>query len=206
MQQQTSISLYQYWDEVRRGRIAPNRFEIEPSDISSLLADTFIIDCSGASSYRFRLAGTQICEHLGRELRGTDLLDLWGNDDRDALESLLYGVVQDASVGVARFDAIADTSRRAQFELTAMPLQHSSPSVNRILGSITAIDPPYWLGSVAINSYQLSQVDIIFPDGKPNFLKGLEAPAIFENEGSYRIAGDNIRRFRVFEGGRSSAE
>ena len=114
MQQQTSISLYQYWDDVRHGRIAPSRSDIEPSDISALLADIFIIDCSGAPSHRFRLAGTQICEHLGRELRSTDFLDLFGNDDRDALESLLCGVVQDASIGVTKFDAIDDTSRRAQ--------------------------------------------------------------------------------------------
>ena len=205
MQQRTSKTLYQYWDTIRGGRIAPHRFEIEPSDISALLAETFILDCSGSSNYRFRLAGTQICEQLGRELRGTDLLELWNANDREALAGLLHGVVEDGSVGVARFHAVGESARKAQFELTMMPLIHSSQSINRILGAITAIDPPYWLGSVGIQSFELDEVDIVFPGGKPHFLEGLAPAPIFANDGDYTIAGDNVRRFRVFEGGRRDA-
>ena len=205
MLQRTNEQLFSYWDAIRGDRIAPNRFEIEPSDIAGLLAEAFIIDCSGASTYRFRLAGTQICEQIGRELRGEELLDLWQGEDREAMAGLLHGVVQDGSVGIARFAAIADQERSAQFELTLMPLIHSSQTINRILGAISAIEPPYWLGSVAIESFQLDQIDIVFPGGKPHFLSDLPASSVFTHEGNYTIAGDNVRRFKVFEGGRSDA-
>ena len=75
MQQPTSRQLYAYWDRVRNGRVAPRRFEIEPAKIATILPETFIVEDAGMLGYRFRLAGTKICEHFGRELRGADLLD-----------------------------------------------------------------------------------------------------------------------------------
>ncbi len=62
MQQPTSRQLYAYWDRVRNGRIAPKRFEIEPAKIAPLLPETFITEATGLRTYRFRLAGTKICE------------------------------------------------------------------------------------------------------------------------------------------------
>ena len=62
MQQATSRQLYAYWDRVRNGRIAPRRFEIEPAKIAKLLPETFIVESVGSLGYRFRLAGTKICE------------------------------------------------------------------------------------------------------------------------------------------------
>jgi hypothetical protein len=99
MQQPTSRQLYAYWDRVRNGRVAPRRFEIEPAKIAALLPETFIAECAGMLGYRFRLAGTKICEQFGRELRGADLLSLWDTDDRDAVASLLRNVLTDAAVG-----------------------------------------------------------------------------------------------------------
>ena len=99
MQQPTSRQLYAYWDRVRNGRIAPRRFEIEPAKIASILPETFIAEGAGLLGYRFRLAGTKICEQFGRELRGADLLGLWEEPDRDAFASLLRNVFTDAAVG-----------------------------------------------------------------------------------------------------------
>ncbi len=208
MQLQTSRSLYAYWNGVRGCRLAPQRFEIEPSRISDLLPETFILDCDNVSSYRFRLAGTRICDHLGRELRGINLLDLWSADDREALDSLLNGVMTDGAVGVVSFEAVADAERSARFEMTLMPLIHSSRSVNRLLGSMTAVEPPYWLGSVPIHHQLINQVDLVFPGGMPHFLQDgdvVEAP-MFAHGSGHTIAGDARRRFRVIEGGRSSTD
>ena len=44
MKQNGSINLFQYWNRLRNGRPAPKRTEIEPADIKSLLADTFILE------------------------------------------------------------------------------------------------------------------------------------------------------------------
>jgi hypothetical protein len=107
MQQPTSRQLYAYWDRVRNGREAPRRVKVEPAKIAALLPETFIAECTGMLGYRFRLAGTKICEQFGRELRGADLLSLWDTDDRDAVASLLRNVF---SVGHFVFRAYSRTT------------------------------------------------------------------------------------------------
>ena len=73
MKQTTIQTLYAYWDGVRAGRIAPRRLEIEPARIAAILSETFMLEC-GDGDYRYRLAGSRLCELFGYELRGTSFL------------------------------------------------------------------------------------------------------------------------------------
>ena len=191
MQQPTSRQLYAYWDHVRNGRVAPRRFEIEPSMIAAVLPETFIVEGTGALGYRFRLAGTRICEQFGRELRGADLLSLWEDADRDAVASLLRNVVADGVVGCGRFRAYSCTNRQASFEFVLLPLIHTGDTINRVLGAITAIDPPFWLGAEPLLRQEILELNLHWPDGHP----ALQAPAS-------EVVSIGSRRFRVLEGGR----
>jgi len=80
-------TLYSYWNEVRRGRIAPQRLEIEPSRIAAILSETFMLEVLKPDTYPYRLAGTRLCEMFGSELRGKNFLDGWSEEDRRGLES-----------------------------------------------------------------------------------------------------------------------
>ena len=191
MQQPTSRQLYAYWDRVRNGRVAPRRFEVEPAKIAALLPETFIAECAGMLGYRFRLAGTKICEQFGRELRGADLLSLWDTDDRDAVASLLRNVFTDAAVGHFAFRAYSRTNRQASFELVLLPLIHTGEAINRVLGAITAIEPPFWLGAEPLSRQEIVEMHLHWPDGAP-------PPAARSGAEAVRLAR---RRFRVFEGG-----
>jgi hypothetical protein len=191
MQQPTSRQLYAYWDRVRNGRVAPRRFEIEPAKIAKLLPETFIAESVGVLGYRFRLAGTKICEQFGRELRGADLLAFWGGSDRDAVASLLGNVFSDGAVGHGRFRAHATDHRRADFELILLPLIHNGESINRILGAITAIDPPFWLGAEPLARHEVVDLNLHWPDGVPAFMTRRGAEVISLPR----------RRFRILTGG-----
>jgi hypothetical protein len=203
MQHRSSRSLVQYWDEIRAGRQAPQRCEIDPARIAALLPVTFILDCSTYSGYRFRLAGTRICEQLGRELRHVDLLDLFEAQDRKALEILLRSVVAGGGIGVIELEATSAEGRNARFEMVVMPVIHASRSVNRLLGCLTAIEAPYWLGSVATVRHRIANLRVVPIDGMPQPPQEHPQATPFANETPSTIAGDGRRRFRVFEGGRS---
>jgi len=190
MQQPTSRQLYAYWDRVRNGRLAPRRFEIEPAKIAALLPETFIAESAGLLGHRFRLAGTKICEQFGRELRGADLSSLWDEHDREAVASLLHSVFTDAVVGHGVFRAYTLTNRQVSFEMVLMPLIHSGEAVNRILGAITAIDPPFWLGAEPLVRQEIVELHLHWPDGAPSVPRG-GAEVV-------RLARS---RFRVYEGG-----
>ncbi len=200
MRQRTSLLLYNYWNDVRNGRLAPQRFEIEPAKIAPLLPETFILESSGQPTYRFRLAGTRICEQFGRELRGQCLLQPWGTKDREALETLLCAVVTDGGVGVLEFEATSGDGRDARFEMLVLPLIHTGRSINRLLGSVTAIQPPRWLGSLELVHQQIRSIELVWPDGQPHFLTDRE-PSLVAIEAQPRPGVEARRRFRVFDGG-----
>jgi hypothetical protein len=167
MLQSTSQQLYAYWDRVRNGRAAPRRFDIEPDKIAALLPETFIAERTGPRGYRFRLAGTRICEQFGRELRGTDLLDLWADTDRGAISSLLRAVLADATVGYGRSRAYGRTDRHACFEFLFLPLIHIGETPNRLLGTFTAVEPPFWLGTEPLLRQELTELNLHSPGEAP---------------------------------------
>lgn len=193
MQQPTARKLYAYWNAIRNGRMAPRRFEIEPAKISELLRETFIAECSGLFAFRFRLAGTHVCHQFGRELRGVDFMSLWSPEDRNTLSSTLQNIVENGAVGHGSFIAVTDSNREAVFEFMLLPLIHTGSTINRILGSITAIDPPFWLGAEPLVALELRDVGLHWPDGVPGFLANDNAEA----------AQHARQRFRVVEGGLS---
>ena len=190
MQQPTSRQLYAYWDRVRNGRVAPRRFEIEPAKIAAILPETFIVEDAGMLGYRFRLAGTKICEHFGRELRGADLLGLWEAKDRDALATLLRNVFTDAAAGHGLFRAYTSNGRAAGFELVLLPLIHTGEAINRVLGAITAIEPPFWLGAEPLLRQEIVELHLHWPDEVPAFM----------TQGGAEVISLARRRSRILSG------
>ena len=145
MRQRTSQILYAYWNEVRRGRLAPRRFDIEPARVAAVLAETLILERVDADTYPFRLAGTRICEQFGAEFRGSNFLDLWSKDDRASLAQKLALLGEQGGVAVLDFEGRAGEGRVAKFEAILLPLFHAQPTVDRFLGSISCCRAPLWL-------------------------------------------------------------
>src|SRR5690606_24764284 len=81
MKNDTSRVLFHYWNAIRGTRRAPRRFEIEPARISRILPEAFILEQRDVDTYRFRIAGTRLCELFGMELRGHNFLELWEDGD-----------------------------------------------------------------------------------------------------------------------------
>jgi hypothetical protein len=191
MQQPTSRQLYAYWDRIRNGRVAPRRFEIEPARIAGLLPETFIAEGAGLLGFRFRLAGTKICEQFGKELRGIDLLSLFDEKDREQLTGVLQAIFTDGAVGYGLVRSFTLSNRQASFELVLMPLIHTGEKINRLLGVITAIEPPFWLGAESLVRHEVVELHLHWPDGPP-------AHAAREGAEIVRLSP---RRFRVLDGG-----
>src|SRR5260221_13021391 len=136
MKHATSRELYGYWDRLRRGQPAPQRSEIEPSDIRRILADTFILEVADRETYTIRLAGTRICALYGREIKGTNFLDLWANEDRQAIATLAAAVSSDAAAAVLSLKGHTQRRRSLGCELLLLPLRQGTAGFDRILGSL----------------------------------------------------------------------
>lgn len=207
MRERTSRVLFAYWNEVRGDRLAPRRFDIEPARISEILSETFILEIEEGAT-RFRLAGSRITEHLGLELRGVAIADLWPEEDRQQLGPVLSTVVEQGGVGLIRFTAHEDehtteAPRKTSFEMLLLPLVHTEGKVTRILGAIANSSPPHWLGSVALPLRRIEEASTIWPDGRPfAAVEAADRQAPFRPAyAAARIVRFDRRQFRVFDGG-----
>jgi hypothetical protein len=203
MQQRTNQVLYSYWNDVRGERIAPRRFDVEPAQIGSVLAETFILECDEGADACFRLAGTKICETFGREFRGASFLGLLKTSDRAAVLEQLHEIQKQGVVVVLMAEAVVEPGKRVTFEMVLMPLVHSGASISRILGAITAVNPPAWLGTERLPELALVGHEQIWPDGRPFAIveKFRQQPTLVPELAGARLVRINRRSFRVLDGG-----
>jgi hypothetical protein len=210
MKQRTVQTLYSYWNDLRAGRIAPPRLEIEPARIAALLPETFMLERVGPTTFNFRLAGTRLCEIFGTELRGADMLAGWSPSDRAAIAADLETTCEAGAVTRLTVEASADPTHRVQLEVIMLPLMHSTNKIERIIGAMSPLTAPHWLGYERLGAKRLIDHDLIWPDGEPQvlldgtgsqdgrqpFIQPLAAPG--------RTVRSERRLFRVFEGGRKA--
>ena len=210
MNQNGSITLFQYWNRLRDRRPAPRRSEVEPADIKTLLADTFILERDTRGEAVFRLAGTRLCAGYGRELKGFSFPSLWRGKDQRLVSRLIHGVFEQKSVVLITYEGFSRNGRSNRFELLALPLDGGVENP-RCLGVISAVEKPFWLGADPITDALIDTIRVIDPDKEPMFLKNrpeisvpslapteLEAPETISALGRSR----RIRHLVVFEGGR----
>lgn len=207
MKQVGSIQLFQYWNRLRNGRAAPKRTEIEPADIKSLLADTFILEKDARGEAVFRLAGTRLCATYGRELKGFSFSSLWLPKDQQMISRMAQSAFLAKSVIVIAFEGLSRGGRVNGFELLLLPLDGGREHP-RSLGSVTPAEKPFWLGVDPIVENHISSLRVIDPDREPIFLRNRPAvpvPSLEPSDAALGGHGDNGRRVRhlvVLEGGR----
>lgn len=208
MNETTSKTLYTYWNSLRGERLAPKRFEIEPSCIADILPDAFILERVDAITSRFRLAGTRICEAFGTEFRGVNLFDLFPEHDRITLRRQMAAIAQQGAAGVFQIRSENEIGRPVHFELLVLPLTHTRDVVDRFLGSISFINHPAWLGTQPLTVHTLVASELIWPNGRAQtVVKHTPRQAPFSPYiREARIVRADRRQFRVYDGGLSQTD
>jgi hypothetical protein len=211
MRHKTSKVLFAYWDGVRRDRIAPRRFEIDPSRIGGILPHTFILERHDAEHFSYRLAGTRICEIFGRELRGTNFLDGWEPIDRLPLLRMLSTLTRQGSAGVVHMEVAAAAEVPVECEVLLLPLTHTRDTIDRVLGAFSTMETPSWLGYSPVTRKRVLANRLLWPDGDPlPAISRVPDPRVVDppivTERASRIVRSEHRRFRVFDGGRTSSD
>ncbi len=201
MKQRTLQILYAYWDGLRAGRIAPLRLEIDPSRLGAILPEIFLLERTDAATYCYRLAGTRLCEIFGAELRGSNFLDGWSASDRAVLAGDLKLTCEEGAATLLTVATSADSVRRVELEAILLPLMHADTTAGRVIGAMSPMTTPHWLGHDHLADKRLLRHELIWPNGRPlsKVAPGSEgalfAPATTATKGD-RPA------FRVLDGGR----
>jgi len=208
MRHKTSQELFAYWNRRRGRRSAPSRLEIEPADIRALLPDVFILQAEADGALTFRLAGTGLCALFDRELRGEALERLWVPDSSEAATNLASGVLQGLVPGVVELLGESRAGRAVSMEMLLVPLADESLDNRRILGSLSAIERPYWLALDPVVSLVATSVRVLDVEKERIFLASrpkisLEAaPARFRGPAT-RPQPRRFHHLTLIEGGRA---
>ncbi len=164
MQRTSTKTLFNYWNQLRGSRSAPERKNVDPTKIRDALSNTFILEALGQGDFSFRLAGSHLCSTYCRELKGRPFDQLWSKKDRDAIRTLIKAVTEDHAVALVTFDGTTQSSNTLSFETILLPLRHNGSSTNRILGAMTASDEPYWFGAQPVIDQRITGLRLIWPD------------------------------------------
>ena len=166
MKNAATRDLYGYWDNLRAGRAAPERVDIDPAAIRRVLGDTFIVEIDKARTFPFRLAGTRMCALLGQELRGASLLDRWA--EPAALEETVLAMSADMTARVVSVRATTLQGHELPLELLLLPLHHRGKANTRILGCLTPDEAPYWIGVHPIARFDIVGVEkVVYGEAQP---------------------------------------
>lgn len=161
MKHHATRELFGYWNALRGARRAPERVDIEPTAIRSVLADTFMLEVDVARGFPIRLAGTRVNGLLDAEQKGRDFLALWQPAERRNVAAVLMTVADGACPVVAGAVASPVARETAAFELIFLPLRHNGKTHSRILGLIKPLEAPAWLGLLPIGPLSLQSLRIV---------------------------------------------
>ena len=157
MKHPTNRELFDYWNERRGTRLAPDRADIEPSAIRHVLGDTFVLEVNGLENHQFRIAGTRLCALFGRELKTEGFIKLWQRTAQTAVRELI-SVVMEEKVGIVASVTGAtsdDTLAPVGLEMILLPLAYQTRGDARVLGAMAPMSVPYWLGAKAVGPLTL---------------------------------------------------
>jgi hypothetical protein len=195
MKHPSTRAVFEYWNTRKGSRPAPERGDIDPTDIRYALGDTFMLAADFVDRLRFRLAGTRVCALFCREIKGEAFASIWSAESRAAINELVTVVNEENAAAVAGLTGRTEEGGVAELELLLLPLAHSGHARIRALGVLAPTVPPYWLGVQPIARLELTTVRHIGPE-----LTGRAVPRFGRAVETRRLR----HGFVVYSGGRET--
>lgn len=127
-----TAAMLQAW---RRITNSPNDVDGGPSahEFPGLLGRLFVIETTRKNFMPFRIAGDDLSQILGRNLIGTDFLNLWSGADRSLTSALLESVANEDKPGLLRGFGQTSLGRRVEIEVAVAPLKNGYAGQDRML-------------------------------------------------------------------------
>lgn len=161
-------NLYRYWEAIRAESAAPNRDDLDLTQISTIVPNLLMLERDHMrQTYKWRLAGTKICQLYRKELTATDALAGWDSFERDTIKKLLDTVVTSLQPCLIRFRLTTTTDQVIGAEMIGMPLHARNGSRFHVFGGIFPFRDAASIGYDGIKQMELSGARTIWTDHLP---------------------------------------
>ena len=188
-----SRQLFRFWESMRAEKAAPLRSELDLAQIRALVPSLFIGEFSNRSRvFRWRLAGTAICELYRRELTGTAMLADWDGFETETISRFLGATITGRQPCVLRFRIETDRQQVIGAELAGFPLTAADGRSTHIFGGLFPFRDIAPLDYGCLLRFELAAARSIWTENLT-----VSGPA----ERPETLA---LRNFRVIAGGRSN--
>jgi hypothetical protein len=186
----SSRGLFRFWETMRAESAAPHRALLDLKQVSGLIPDLFILEHDRTRhSYRWRLAGTQICELYRCELTGSDFFAGWDSVERETIRRLLDGVTGRLQPAVFRLRLHTSLGQIIGAEMIALPLRPQNGTGIQIFGGLFPFRDISGLDYDAVIAREMASARVIWTEPLP---------------GDNLISDDTgLRTFKVIRGGLS---
>ena len=202
-------ALYEYWEGLRAGRLAPMRSDVDPRDMAGDVRNIFILEDLGHGNIRFRIAGTGIVDAFGMELRGMSARSIMVPEARESFSALIAETLEDPGVGYARLQPARDPD--AVWEINLLPLRSDFGAIDRVMGCLHPLSgtggqypPPlqFRIDNMSVESIAPTVLDA---DSPPPAL-GFAEPARRYDHARASHGDADKPALRSIEGGRGDGE
>lgn len=186
--------LFRHWETVRAEKAAPKRDDLDLRRIRDLLPSIVIIESAdGTDAYRWRLAGTDACHLMRRELTGTDALGLGDQFEKATIRKLYLSVINSLQPCLIRYRLTTNEAAVIAVEQVGLPLLNNQQTRAYILGAIFPFSDVSKLNYSSIAGFELASARTIWTEHLPGdkLVERLAHPPAA------------VRNFRVIEGGRA---
>lgn len=161
MRQKPTRDLYAYWNGLRGERAAPERAEVDPAALGSMLGDTFMLEVDAARRYPMRISATWLNRLFDCQLRGRSFIDLCRAQERVQMARLCATVSDDTVAIVAGLTAAPAGEAPVSLEMLLLPLRHRGKTHARIIGTIVPAGVASWEGLVPVAHVALVSMRIV---------------------------------------------
>lgn len=160
MKHKNSHLLVGYWSRLRKGRDVPDQTDIDPRAIKRMLAYTFILDAASIARPVYRLAGTQLCERFGIELKGMNFLSHWETNSGVALASLIKQSLRLKQPVCLSSVAVTSDNGMVELETLLLPISFNGREPTRFIGLVQILsdDSPLFGRTIAFQRLVGSQI------------------------------------------------
>ncbi len=164
----SSRALFRWWETMRAESAAPHRALLDLKQVGELVPNLFIIERDRPRhGYRWRLAGTRICELYRRELTGSDVFSGWDNFERETVRRLLDGVAGRLQPAIMRLRLHTSLSQTIGAEWIALPLQPQNRTGIQVFGGLFPFRDISGLSYDAINLQEMASARVIWSEPLP---------------------------------------
>ena len=164
MKHRNSHLLVGYWSRLRKGRPIPDQSDIDPRALKRMLPDMLILDAIDPSRPLYRLAGTQLCERHGSELRGTNFLAGWEVRSRRELGALLVQALQTHQPLCLSSFGTSQQASVVEMETLLAPVSFGAGDATRFVGMVQILGDGAQLTDKPIAFQRLTDAQLVQED------------------------------------------